>query len=199
MLDFIVNKEGQDFNDALEALAIITSAESRYPIDIDIETSNGEEVLAGVMTNLEKYRDMPDTMTKQAFIDIAQGDAALTDIVNRWDELGLTTDIYRQFVIDFLTLDANADPKLVAAYMSDQNISSSRRKVRRGGGALTAMGGTGMESNMPTAEDVAKYGQDAVNWAMANEFQPVSLGQSRLRTETASLIGVHTFNLLNGM
>ncbi len=38
-----------------------------------------------------------------------------------------------------------------------------------------------------------------VNWAMANEFQPVSLGQSRLRTETAALIGVHTFNLLNGL
>lgn len=38
-----------------------------------------------------------------------------------------------------------------------------------------------------------------VNWAIANEFQPVSLGQSRLRTETAALIGVHTFNLLNGL
>lgn len=38
-----------------------------------------------------------------------------------------------------------------------------------------------------------------INWALANDFQPVSLGQSRLRTETAALIGVHTFNLLNGL
>lgn len=43
------------------------------------------------------------------------------------------------------------------------------------------------------------FSSKEVNWAMANEFQPVSLGQSRLRTETAALIGVHTFNLLNGM
>ena len=38
-----------------------------------------------------------------------------------------------------------------------------------------------------------------INWAMANEFQPVSLGKSRLRTETAGIVGVHTFNLLNGL
>lgn len=43
------------------------------------------------------------------------------------------------------------------------------------------------------------FSSKEINWAMANEFQAVSLGQSRLRTETAALIGVHTFNLLNGL
>lgn len=43
------------------------------------------------------------------------------------------------------------------------------------------------------------FSMKEVNWALANDFVPVSLGQSRLRTETAALVGVHTFNLLNGL
>jgi len=172
MLDFVVNKQGDDFDRSLEALSIITNAEARYPINIDIETSNGEEVLDGVIANLEKYEDMPETMTKQAFIDIAQGDVALMQIADKWDDLGLTDNIYRQFVIDFLTLDANADRDLVAAYMADQGIAvDSRKRAPRGGGALNAMGGTGMESNMPSARQVAQYGSDAVAWAMKQRAQ----------------------------
>ena len=33
--------------------------------------------------------------------------------------------------------------------------------------------------------------------AIAAGFQPVSLGKSRLRTETAALVACHTLNLLN--
>lgn len=40
-----------------------------------------------------------------------------------------------------------------------------------------------------TAEEVA--------WAMQHEFQPVSLGSYRLRTETAGLVAVHTLHTIN--
>lgn len=38
---------------------------------------------------------------------------------------------------------------------------------------------------------------DEVKYAEANGFQSVSLGESRLRTETAGLVAVHLMNLLN--
>lgn len=40
------------------------------------------------------------------------------------------------------------------------------------------------------------FSQDEVALALANKFQPVSLGDSRLRTETAGVVAVHTMNLL---
>ncbi len=39
---------------------------------------------------------------------------------------------------------------------------------------------------------------DEVKMAMQNEFIPVTLGNSRLRTETAALVATHIFSLVNG-
>jgi 16S rRNA (uracil1498-N3)-methyltransferase len=41
------------------------------------------------------------------------------------------------------------------------------------------------------------FSSEEVQMAMAAGFSPVSLGEARLRTETAALAAVHTFNLLN--
>lgn len=41
------------------------------------------------------------------------------------------------------------------------------------------------------------FRQDEVELAMENGFVPVTLGNSRLRTETAALMACHTINLLN--
>ncbi len=41
------------------------------------------------------------------------------------------------------------------------------------------------------------FSMEEVNLAIQNEFTPVSLGNSRLRTETAGIVACHTFNLLN--
>lgn len=41
------------------------------------------------------------------------------------------------------------------------------------------------------------FSVDEVKLAVANGFVPVSLGKSRLRTETAALVAVHTMSLLN--
>lgn len=41
------------------------------------------------------------------------------------------------------------------------------------------------------------FSTDEIELAIQAGFQPVSLGESRLRTETAGLVACHTFNLMN--
>ena len=41
------------------------------------------------------------------------------------------------------------------------------------------------------------FSEEEVAKAMAKGFQPISLGRSRLRTETAALVATHTLNLFN--
>lgn len=67
------------------------------------------------------------------------------------------------------------------------------------------------EGEKPLLRDVIQKGQDAlvligpegdfseeeVSKAVQKGFTPVSLGQSRLRTETAALVACHTMNLMN--
>ncbi len=67
------------------------------------------------------------------------------------------------------------------------------------------------EGEKPLLRDVLRQGEDAVvligpegdfseeevALAAARGFTPISLGQSRLRTETAALVAVHTYQLIN--
>jgi len=41
------------------------------------------------------------------------------------------------------------------------------------------------------------FSQTEVNLAIQNQFKEISLGSSRLRTETAGVVACHTINLLN--
>jgi len=41
------------------------------------------------------------------------------------------------------------------------------------------------------------FSTDEINLALSKGFKPVSLGESRLRTETAGLVACHTINLIN--
>ena len=41
------------------------------------------------------------------------------------------------------------------------------------------------------------FSEEEVAKAIEADFQPVSLGKSRLRTETAALVAAHTLNLFN--
>jgi 16S rRNA (uracil1498-N3)-methyltransferase len=42
------------------------------------------------------------------------------------------------------------------------------------------------------------FALDEIELAKQQQFVPVSLGQSRLRTETAGVVAVHTIELMNG-
>ena len=41
------------------------------------------------------------------------------------------------------------------------------------------------------------FSQKEIDLALQNQFKAVSLGTSRLRTETAGLVAVHTINIKN--
>ena len=41
------------------------------------------------------------------------------------------------------------------------------------------------------------FSQDEVSFALQNGYLPISLGDQRLRTETAALVSVHTVHLIN--
>jgi 16S rRNA (uracil1498-N3)-methyltransferase len=41
------------------------------------------------------------------------------------------------------------------------------------------------------------FSVNEINAALEKKFLPVSLGNSRLRTETAGLVACHTINLIN--
>ena len=43
------------------------------------------------------------------------------------------------------------------------------------------------------------FSRDEVESAKNNGFEPISLGESRLRTETASLIATNTIHILNSL
>ncbi len=55
---------------------------------------------------------------------------------------------------------------------------------------------TGMDSLVLVGPE-GDFSIDEVKMAEANGFEPISLGKSRLRTETAALVAVHTMNLIN--
>jgi len=43
------------------------------------------------------------------------------------------------------------------------------------------------------------FSQEEIQLSLAHQFQPCSLGSSRLRTETAGLVAVHTLNLIQNL
>jgi 16S rRNA (uracil1498-N3)-methyltransferase len=62
----------------------------------------------------------------------------------------------------------------------------------------------GLKSALSKAKDVliligpeGDFSEKEINFAVQKGYQPVTLGESRLRTETAALVACHTANLLN--
>ena len=159
MFDFVASMNEPQFSTALDAMAVISSLKARYGFDLDLSV-NGEEKLGMVMANIDKYSDLPDTMTKEAFVETASGDANLTKILNAWEELGLTGNISRQFIIDFITTMSGANEDLVKEYMAAEGITpSGRRTTGRRGRTFTV--------SYVTEEDIQEHGLNATIAKMA--------------------------------
>jgi len=43
------------------------------------------------------------------------------------------------------------------------------------------------------------FSPEEIDWALQHDFAPVSLGKSRLRTETAGIVACHSIHLLNNL
>ena len=127
MFDLVAQKDEPEFSEALDALAYISSVEARYPVEIDLEL-NGEENLNNVTNDLDRYRDLPETMTKEAFVDIAGSDEKLLAILDNWEELELTDDIHRQFVLDYIVM-TSGDDSMVRRYFDETGKTMTGTKT----------------------------------------------------------------------
>ena len=84
---------------------------------------------------------------------------------------------------DFVSLDFNGN-KLIAHCEENQKLSL-KTAYNKGENALILIGPEG------------DFSQKEIDIAKKNNFKDVSLGKSRLRTETAGIVACHTINLLN--
>lgn len=73
----------------------------------------------------------------------------------------------------------------IEGYEATDSKRALRDKVVRGHQTTVLIGAEG------------DFSPQEVEWALANGYQPVSLGNSRLRTETAAIVACHTAVLVN--
>lgn len=83
----------------------------------------------------------------------------------------------------FITCDFNGQKFIAHCYKGEKPLL--KEVLNPGEDALVMIGPEG------------DFSEEEVDKAIAVGFCPVSLGKSRLRTETAALVAVHTLNLLN--
>jgi 16S rRNA (uracil1498-N3)-methyltransferase len=77
--------------------------------------------------------------------------------------------------------------KFIAHCMDDQPRQLLSHLVQKGRDVRILIGPEG------------DFSQDEVSFALQNGYLPISLGDQRLRTETAALVSVHTVHLINSI
>ncbi len=85
---------------------------------------------------------------------------------------------------DFIQEEQNTNHKLIA-YCNDDKLKHLKNIYTTNNTGLILIGPEG------------DFTQEEVNLALSNGFEGISLGKSRLRTETAGLIACSVFNLMN--
>ena len=73
----------------------------------------------------------------------------------------------------------------IEGYKASENKGALKDQIVRGHATTILIGPEG------------DFSPEEVNWALANGYQPVSLGAARLRTETAAIVACHTAVLIN--
>ena len=73
----------------------------------------------------------------------------------------------------------------IEGYKASENKGALKDQIVRGHSTTVLIGPEG------------DFSPEEVNWALANGYQPVSLGAARLRTETAAIVACHTAVLVN--
>lgn len=87
---------------------------------------------------------------------------------------------------DFKTFVARPfDGRKFIAHCEEGEKVSLKSSYRPGENALILIGPEG------------DFSPEEIAWALASGFEPISLGESRLRTETAALAACHTIHVLN--
>ena len=73
----------------------------------------------------------------------------------------------------------------IEGYKASENKGALKDQIVRGHSTTILIGPEG------------DFSPEEVNWALANGYEPVSLGAARLRTETAAIVACHTAVLVN--
>jgi 16S rRNA (uracil1498-N3)-methyltransferase len=86
---------------------------------------------------------------------------------------------------DIISLPFNG--RKFIAHCHDLPKTSLAKSYKKGENALILIGPEG------------DFSEEEIHSAMANGFEPVSLGETRLRTETACLVATHTIHVINNL
>ena len=71
------------------------------------------------------------------------------------------------------------------AFCKEEHTDNLKSRYKKGKDVIILIGPEG------------DFTQEEINKALENDFQPVRLGESRLRTETAGIVACHTIEILN--
>ena len=88
---------------------------------------------------------------------------------------------------EFLKLHNNQLSQKFIAYVDQDHDSHLFEAASPGGNCIIMIGPEG------------DFSKDEIKTALSHQYQPVSLGKSRLRTETAGLAAVHILQLINNL
>jgi 16S rRNA (uracil1498-N3)-methyltransferase len=91
---------------------------------------------------------------------------------------------FNEFVVSQQIADQACSEKYIA-HCHDDDKTLLKNAYSKGNSAVVLIGPEG------------DFSKEEVETALINNFKPISLGNSRLRTETAGLVACHTINLLN--
>lgn len=146
---------------------------SRFEWFLEKATEIGIDSITPLYTsNSERRSIKPERLQKVLIAAMKQSVKAFLPILNE-------AVAFRDFI------RAPLNGARFIAYVSDQHTQSLASLYKAGSDANILIGPEG------------DFSPDEIQLAIDQKFQPVSLGDSRLRTETAGIVACHTLALLN--
>lgn len=162
----------RDFNLCI-AIAPTKNAE-RFEWFLEKSTEIGiDEIIPLICRFSERKKIRPERLNKVILSAMKQSQKAYLPTLN-------TTQQFKEFITKPFPGD-----KFIAYCSSEPDKNLLSKVVRQGQDVLILIGPEG------------DFSGEEVDMAITEGFIPVSLGESRLRTETAGIVACHTINLIN--
>jgi 16S rRNA (uracil1498-N3)-methyltransferase len=173
-ISIIEKNKGKDSRDINLHIAIApTKNITRFEWFLEKTTEIGIDFITPVITSHSERKEIkPDRLIKVLISAMKQSLKSHLPIFN-----------LSQKYNEFITMPFEGDKYI--AYISDDITVELKDIYNSGSNALILIGPEG------------DFSIDEVKIAIENGFIPVSLGKSRLRTETAGVVACHTISILN--
>jgi 16S rRNA (uracil1498-N3)-methyltransferase len=171
----ILDQKVAKLNPILIHIAIApTKNPERMEWFIEKATEIGIDKISFIITkNTERNRIKRERMLKKAV-------GAMKQSMNLWlPEINEETAFF-----EFIGRHSDENDKFIA-YIDENHRSHLKDSAPKGHPSLVLIGPEG------------DFTKEEIKFALDNGFTPVSLGSSRLRTETAGIVACHTLNMIN--